>query len=151
MRSFSDILDLKAFLISPGLFFLEAYPLHINPSRPSPAFPFLDRDQTKHRVPLEVSAWTFLLLLLINYLPEVWLGIPCRNTTQCCVLIFCFTLLSHCPPFHAKSISSLEMSLRGLGLIRFGVSWIMYGTVSEFIYILTFIDINHSPSLNIIK
>ena len=83
---------LGVFLVAPGLFFLDGSLLHINPTQPSVSWTEI---WGKHRVPLEVSAWTFLLLLLINYLPEVWLGIPCWNTTQCCVFSFFFFFLLH--------------------------------------------------------
>lgn len=125
-------LGLEAFLISPGLFFPDGSSLHINPAQPSISWTEI---WGKFWVPLEVSAWTFLLLLLINYLPEVWLGIPCWNTTQCCVFPF---FASHCSlfallsmPVDSRSISSLEMRFQGLGNTPFGVPWIMYGTVSD--------------------
>lgn len=131
-KLFNTPLGLEAFLI--WIFYLDGCLLHINPAQPSNSWTEIWR---KYRVPLEVSAWAYLLLLLlINYLPEVWLGIPCWNTTQRCVFPFffaslcsLFALLSM--PVDLRSISSLEMSFRGLGNTRFEVSWIMYGTVAD--------------------
>lgn len=126
---------LGVFLVAPGLFFLDGSLLHINPTQPSVSWTEI---WGKYRVPLEVSAWTFLSLLLINYLPEVWLGIPCWNTTQCCVFSFFFffaslsslsALLS--TPVHSRSISSLEMSSRGLGNTRLIVSRAIYCTALD--------------------